>query len=108
MTTGLIAASILLPVAALAAAAWLARRLLRQPTEEEAEELKRAVLVLRRRLRLTRREGVVVTSDWLPVWSHQARPVVFVQRTCLVTPPSTPTQIGHVHNSLIPIQRLNG
>ena len=88
MSTGLIAAAILLPVAALAAAAWLARRLFRQPTEEEAEELKRAVLMLRRRLRLTRREGVVVTSDWLPVWGHQASPVVVVQLTSLVTPSS--------------------
>ncbi len=83
---GLVAAAVLLPVAALALAVWLARRLLRRPAEEGAEELRRTVQALRRRLLLTRREGVVVTSDWLPVWGHQARPVVFVQQTCLVSP----------------------
>ncbi len=81
----LIIAAVLLPVAALAVAAWLARRLLRRPAEEGAEELRRAVQALRRRLLLTRREGVVVTSDWLPVWGHQAHPVVFIQQTCLVS-----------------------
>ena len=89
---GSIAAAVLVPVAVIAAASWFARRFLRRAGAAEEDELRRAVLAVRERLWLTRREGFLMSTDSVPLW-WRAGSVVLVQRTCLVCqplPPSTP------------------
>ena len=82
-SAGIIATVVILSGTLLAVAVFILNRHIRGPAEED--DIRRAVRSLRQRLHLTRQEGFLLSSDRLPPW-RRADSIVFVQRTCLVSP----------------------